>query len=415
MFRGRSDQNVHVLDLAGAIQDSPLRDDGATLRVATAADVPAIAALTSEGIHPETVEEVWGLASVTNTPFLLAESGTDVVATMAVIEGRMEFLGHPIPFAQAEFVTTAPKARRQGLAGTLLGIMHTAAERAGLAFTLAAGTEYFYRQFGYEYAVAEPLEHTLVEIAPIADARFTCRLARRDDVPELDALQATVQRHADVTIPSTSARWHWLMDVGHISLVVAEREGRLDAMARVYADHYGVAVTEVAARSVPAADAVLHHISATHGGLPITVPDRPGGGAPFLDRRSERVLDRGAYYIRPTTTRLWLEALVPALNERLSRSAFASDSRTVDLSMYREGYTLGIVDGSIVHVGGFDPVGGAPDPSVSAIAPDLVATLALSDLGSIGLEERHPDVLLGDNRLIMRTLFPSVTADFLLY
>ena len=51
----------------------------------------------------------------------------------------------------------------------------------------------------------------------------------------------------------------------------------------------------------------------------------------------------------------------------------------------------------------------------SGVPPDLLAPLLLGPHGALGLEERHPDVLLGRQRELMAALFPPQRADLLTY
>ena len=385
------------------------------MRLAEPSDLPRIVQLTSDGIHPDTVEEIWTLAATTPTPFMVVSVDDLIVSTMAVFEGTIDIGSRGVGYCQAEFVATDPEFRNRGYVGALMKVLHRAALSSGIPVSLVWGLEYFYRQFGYSYAVLEHWRHTLIDPPRHADDSWVCRQATIGDILAMDALQASVQRHVDVAISSTRDRWRWLMSLGHYRLIVAEKDGRLDAMARVYDDEQGIELTETAAGSVSAADAVLAHLQSDGVTRRITVPDRPGGGSRFLDHRSELRVERDAFYLRPTSPQMLIDAMVPVLNDRLAGSSYRTWSGPVPISMYRSGLELVIVDGVVTDVSPFVPDSAPPRGDEAAIPPDLLADLTMGGLGAAGLEERHPDVVLGTQRRIMSTLFPPVTADFLLF
>ena len=315
LLRALGDHNVSVLDLAASLLVAPRRGDDIVLRLATPADVPSIVELTSAEIHPETTAEIWALAADPGSAtFLVAEAAGSVVSSLAVIEGRLVLAGTELRYVQVEFVVTEPEYRRRRLVADLLAVVHRAAEAADTPVSIIGGLEYFYRQFGYGYAIDESRRHRLLDLPSGKDQRRACREAELSDIPALDALQASVHRHADLVVASTPERWNWLLRLDHERLVVAEKDGRIDAMARVYIDEAGIELSETAARSVPAADAVLAFVADQAPGLSVVVPDRPGGGSHFLDRSTEMVVERGAIYVRPTSLRILMNALTPVLD-----------------------------------------------------------------------------------------------------
>ena len=99
----------------------------------------------------------------------------------------------------------------------------------------------------------------------------------------------------------------------------------------------------------------------------------------------------------------------------MRRFGFSGWSGSLLLSTYVDGLELRIADGSIAEILPYRPDSAPPRGDESAIPPDLIAHLAFSELGAAGLEVRHADVVLGEQRTLMRTLFPTVTSDLLLY
>jgi predicted N-acetyltransferase YhbS len=408
---------LRVLDLHVALAHSLPPFDRAVTRIGRPDDLARIIELAAAEIHPDCAPEFRALVDATpDLDFLVAEVDGTVVSSLALIGGTIELVGTPLDYVQIEFVVTDPTYRNRGLVRSLIEVVHAAAEVSSVPLSIIWGLEYFYRQFGYSYAIVEPRRHRLVDIDISQPDGFECRLATPSDIVALDALQASCQRHADLVAPSSEARWLWVLQLDHHPVVVAEEDGRIEAMARVYVDESGVEMTETAARSVQASDAVIGFArSLGPPGLEVVVPDRSGGGAHFLRGRNEMLMERGAIFVRATNPGMLFEQTMGALNERLGRSSFATWSGSLLLSMYTHGLEIVVERGAITRIGAYSPDSAPPRGDEAAVPPDLVADLFLSEMGAIGLEERYPDVVFGDQRALMQTLFPPVSADVLLY
>ncbi|MDT0341856.1 GNAT family N-acetyltransferase [Streptomyces litchfieldiae] len=140
-----------------------MRDDGATaytIRPGRPADADRCAAL-NDAVHPHTGIGPWTRDLFDNHPsvrpadFLVAEhtGGDGIVATLVAIRQEWTFGGVRLPVSQVELVGTDPAHRGRQLAGRLLHALHTRCSADGTALQVIEGIPYFYRRFGYEYAL----------------------------------------------------------------------------------------------------------------------------------------------------------------------------------------------------------------------------------------------------------------------
>jgi hypothetical protein len=287
------------------------------------------------------------------------------------------------------------------------------------------GIPYFYRRFGYQYAVTLPQSSPLRTVPPAPEG-YRPRTASPDDIPAMAELQATAQRSYDLRMPHSPACWRWLVAREGSRQLVVERagsgvgRGRVVATGRVTPPEDGGSVLgEVAASDPAAARALLSHAAILAGPGGLRVLERPGSPAgdelePFLAARTRQA---AAYYLRVPDPVSVLDHLRPVLSARLAAASNLDvrDTGEAIVSFFRDHVRLVHIDRSVVEVrpGGRmqapGSVGGA------GVAPDLVAPLLFGPHGIIGLAERHPDVYPGPDEAVMSALFPPVRADLLTF
>ena len=76
-----------------------------------------------------------------------------IVATTCLIPWEMEFEGIHLRAAQLEQVLSHPDFRRQGLIKILVRRFMAAVQERGLDLSFIWGIPYYYRQYGYTYAI----------------------------------------------------------------------------------------------------------------------------------------------------------------------------------------------------------------------------------------------------------------------
>ncbi len=99
-----------------------------------------------------------------------------------------EYEGIPFVIGRPEIVATDPDYRNRGLVRAIFELIHARSEAEGHLVQGITGIPYFYRQFGYEYALELDV-HRVTHFALIPKAKegvpepYTLRDATEDDIP----------------------------------------------------------------------------------------------------------------------------------------------------------------------------------------------------------------------------------------
>jgi hypothetical protein len=391
---------------------------GLVLRAALEADLPQVGALLAARGDPEDAEDldlVVADAGLGSTGVVV--DGERVVSTVTLLDETLSMGDVDLPAGQIELVATDTRYEGRGLVRALMGWAHDLSARRGHVVQVMVGIPYFYRQFGYEYAVPIPRDLRVVGPLPAADPALCVRAASFEDIAAIAALEDAEQSGFDLRMPHSDACWRWLVarSGSQQSVVVAE-DGAIVATGRTTPPGEGVRLGEVAAPSAGGAQALLAHAVALGGG-DAAVKERPGtvageALAPFL-------VDEGRadwYYVRVPDPVALLERLRPVLSARVRSAGLTDgDGRDVLLSCWRWHVRFAVGPDDVGSMVGGGPEQRPISQGGSGVAPDVFASLLFGPFGAAGLEERHPDVILGSQRELMEVLFPPVRADLLTF
>jgi predicted N-acetyltransferase YhbS len=395
-------------------------DDGEVIDVrrATDADVEQIVALQVarngalwEGVvrsllaHPDFGPEI----------FTVAVAGDRVVSSLCLQSACLRVGGVDIPVGQPEFVASSPTHEHRGLVRAQMELVHRWSEARGDLAQIVSGIPYFYRRFGYEYAIDLP---RLRLLAPGVSVRmpegWSVRAAVPDDAPAIVTLQERAQRSATLVASREEAWWRWRLDAGWpLASVVAERDGAVRGFADIGEGHPGLgeSATLVSAVAYDELDALNALLAAAAGrGRPLAIEERGRQTEP-VDPLSYRHPHRYALYVRVADPLALLERLRTVLSDRLAASPRAGTSGQLLLSTYSFSIVLSYRDGQVVSVEAEPPEQKPDERGGAGVPPDLIATLVLGRYGAAGLAARHDDVRLGPAADLVETLFPRLDPD----
>jgi hypothetical protein len=142
----------------------------------------------------------------------------NIVAATCLLRYTCAYEGIPFGFGRPELVATQVEYRNRGLIRAIFELLHARSAARGDLVQGITGIEYYYRQFGYEYAT--PLldqQGFTVSFAAIpslkADAAepYILRAASLDDVPLLQCLWRRTGRDMALTTDIDDAYWRWAM------------------------------------------------------------------------------------------------------------------------------------------------------------------------------------------------------------
>ncbi|MFJ9766388.1 GNAT family N-acetyltransferase [Streptomyces erythrochromogenes] len=392
---------------------------GLTLREAVPADLDQIGALLSERGEPD--DAIDHRLVVTDPDAGLSAcavvvDGDRVVSTATLLDEEVRIGGVRLPAGQVELVATDSAYEGRGLVRALMHWAHERSAARGHVVQAMIGIPYFYRLFGYEYAIDIP-QALNVNSLPPGDAAATLRAARPSDIPAMAALQASAQGAFDVTMPHSAACWRWLLEHESSNLLVLEDDDTVIATARTTPPGEEVLLAEAAARDEAAARALLSGVAALAPGADMQAVHRAGtvtGHAwqEFLDHEPRRGAEQ--YYLRIPDPAALLDRLRPLFWQRLTAGGIDRTGRDIVISTFGAHHRIPVLAdglGEVVTGGAIQSpgsVGGA------GVAPDHLAALLFGPHGIEGLTRIRPDVYAADEELF-QTLFPALTADVLSY
>ncbi|MBB5954134.1 putative N-acetyltransferase YhbS [Saccharothrix tamanrassetensis] len=396
--------------------------DGLVLRTAEPRDLDQIGALLADRGEPEDAvdhrlvvddpDAGWEACAV-------VVDGDRVVSTATLLDETLVLSGVEVPAGQVELVATDRDYEGRGLVRALMGWAHERSAARGQLVNVMLGIPYFYRLFGYTYAIpiapARPVVGTPpANTAPANTAPAgsdTVREATVDDIPAMARLQDAEQSRADLRMPHSTALWRWLVARDGSTQWLVERDGDPVGTGRSTPPDEGVRLCEVAAVDAAAAHALLAHTGAT------SVNERPGTVAgdalePFLGPAPD---DANSYYVRIADPVALLEHLRPVFGRRLAESSFADAEGEAVVSFYRSHVRMPFKCGEVgpITTGGTMQAPGAAGGA--GVAPDMPASLLFGPHGLRGLTARCPDVYPGPNAELMHTLFPPVRSDLITF
>ncbi len=439
--------------------NTPPRDigNGLVMRWSTAEDTERIANLHGM-VHRDAAEEPPNLTAMRvirrlmngDHPFMgshdfaviedTSRERKPVVACTCLWKQTWTYEGIAFSVGRPEMVATDVAYRNRGLVRTLFELVHERSEAEGDLVQAITGISYFYRQFGYEYAL-ELEDRRTIPLALIPKAKegapepLALREATTSDIPEIAALYN--RRRANSIVSESITYKQWLYEIeswkahphlGH-SLqfqMIVNAGGRtvgfvaLDSNLR--SKELGVWLMEFAEGvNVQAAEPSVLRALSTYGlSLELVRPDVPplseincylGSTHPIyevLGHALQQATDPPyAWYVRVKDLPAFLLHIAPALEKRLATSPVVGHTGEIRLDFYRGGLRMVFEQGRLTGAESWRvPLYGA---NASGGFPPLVFLQLLFGHRSIeALRHAFPDVWVSEEaRPVLKALFPT--------
>ncbi|NUT41930.1 MAG: GNAT family N-acetyltransferase [Thermoactinospora sp.] len=370
--------------------------------------------------------------------------GDRVVSTATLLDEVVRVGSVRLGAGQVELVATDRAYEGRGLVRALMGWAHERSAARGQVVQVMIGIPYFYRVFGYEYAIdispalavrrevhgaasggipergdahgvglAEAADSPAFRSEEAADTAIF-RPAEPADIPALIALQEAAQSRFDVAMPHPAPRWRWLLAHDSSTLWVLERSGTVVAGARITPPDDGeVLLAEATAADEAAADALLRAASAAHAGVRVVHRSGTVTGTTWQRHlQPEPLTQASQYYVRIPDPATLLNHLRPVLWQRLTAAGLERDQ--IVISTFGRHYRLPILDNGLGEVVTGRAMQSPGSAGGMGVAPDYLPALLFGPLGMEGLARLRPDVYARDEELF-HTLFPPLSADILSY
>ncbi|KPV49987.1 hypothetical protein SE17_29540 [Kouleothrix aurantiaca] len=432
--------------------------DGLVLRWASPGDVEGIAALYSEvfrdkddppnaplaawthdlmsGRHPHIVANDFALVEDTN-------AGA-VVAATCLLRQSWEYAGIAFPVGRPEIVASMPGYRERGLVRAVFDLIHARSDAEGHMAQGITGIPYYYRQFGYEYALdlggwRVVFNSAIPPLAEGATEPFVLRPATVAEIPQVLALYDQDRATRAISTPMSAEYLRWVIEGQSFAsgegwdtqLIVRANEPAAPLgylFSRRHRWNHDVAIVALhVAPGVPlpgVLPSVLRALAAQGARL-----HTPGTKTPPFDRllfglgRKHAVYDAlgdlaplhgdpYAWYVRVRDLPALVMHLAPVLEARLAASPVAGLSEELRLDFYRGGLRMVFESGKLQAAEPWNVRAVHYGPKPTAGFPPLVFLQLLFGHRSLS-ELRHtfPDVRAdGTTRLALEAMFPPLNA-----
>ena len=362
--------------------------------------------------HPQIRREGW--------LYVEDEETGEAVATLSLMPLSWRYGPVSLPVAELGFVATRPAYRKRGLQRALADAFDRIALASGYALAAIEGIPFFYRQFGYEYAL--PLFDSLYtwqpdQIPAGGPEGFSVRRAEPADIPVLAELYRQHSASLAITTERSEAMWRYLVEAPEATLFrmqlsMQERDGQMVGYLGLAPSGWANRLT-VMELSADRQDAILAALqfageqaqAGEHEAIGLQLP---AGHAACVLSRYRGIKEERPYgwQIKVLDGRRFLETIAPALEERLAGSPLRGITEELVLNLYRERVALRIEDG---RVSSFNP---QPEAEADASVPPAVATqLWMGYQSFAALDDWHRDVWAKDEkRHLLDMLFPPAEA-----
>ncbi len=429
--------------------------EGFILRWGTAADLPSLDQLygtvfgdeLESGFNQYVVANTHGLLSgkhphCSPEDFAVVSDATGrIVAATVLMRMNIEYAGTYLQGGRPEMVASYPEVRNRGFIRGIFRLIHARSEQRGDLFQGITGIPYYYKQFGYDYALtlggSVSLPATVIPAASLVEEPFSIRPAQYDDIMQLQMLFERERSRMYERLPMLATSridatyWRWAINgsTSHEPLkpytwqpyMITDRAGEVVGsigLARIRAIE-DMAIhfcnTEPHVRLADVYPSLLRAIYATSQTIPtwdsLTKPCSGvrlllGVGHPFyalVSHLPHVVYQPYGWYLRVADLPSFIGKIASVLEKRLSQSVYAGYTGMLLFDFYRGGLQFRIDKGRI------SAQQWAGTPGATASYPPNVFLQQLFGLHSLSeLKQSHMDVRAnGETAQILDILFPK--------
>lgn len=347
---------------------------------------------------------------------LVEDEAGRIVSSMLLIPWTLTFEGMPLRVGEMGMVGTLEPYRRRGLVRAQDALFKRRLAERCCQLSLIQGIPYFYRQFGYEYAL--PLEGGLLlshRELPMSPAAFAFRQATPEDASVLAVLYDQASRDLAIATVRTEETWRYLLSHGVGALacetwLVLDASGAAAGYIRLPVYHFDeeLTVNEVSRLDHAPALTTLHWLKQLAGerGKPGVRLNVPAGCTLVRLARSLGGHDLGTYawQVHLPDIAAFLNAIGPVLERRLAASPFVGLNRSLTLCFYRASVTMRFDGGRLAEV----TLGRSCDHGLrfppSTFIPVLFGWRTVEQM-----RLAYPDLSMPDeDKLLVETLFPPM-------
>jgi predicted acetyltransferase len=352
--------------------------------------------------------------------FFVAKHGCRVVAGLCLIPQEWSIGGVSFNVVELGCVATEKEYRNRGLQRRLMLKFHERVQRQGFDLSVIEGIPFFYRQFGYEYAL--PLDESIsvrLDKVNVKEGNETIRLYESKDLPVDMQLLKKAQRKFFVTSIRDEAVWKMQMETCMMgdqrfkeycvekdhSVIACFRTGMNEEAKELYLKEI-TNVDESAANTVLK---FLKQLGLQHNleTLVCTISSREPFSRHLFALGLAQKTKPYAWQIQINDYLTVLQKMRPLFERRLKLSPYRTVTACLKLSFYKFSVEFKIEKGCIKEIDSIE--NGA---AVAArFNPTVFPQLLLGYRSLKEMESTYPDILVkAEWRQLFATLFPKKTS-----
>lgn len=358
-----------------------------------------------------------------------------IVSTMCLIPQTWTYAGIPFEAGRPEMVATDPDYRRRGLVREQFRFLHALSESMGHQVQGITGINWYYRQFGYEYAIDLGGGHVAYFSNVPTLKENESELYRLREMTAADILFASMLYDREcarslVACPRPEWLWRDLVEPLPASMVwraplqiIETNDGRAVGYCQPSRDIWNDAVVlyELVVAEGQSMRAVMPTVlrwlknfgeaegvrqNKTVKGIYLSFGREHPAYSAMPELLSREKIPYG-WYVRVPDVPQFIRHIAPVLEERLARSAMAGYTGELKISEYRHGYKLVFENGKLTNVETWQPMPGQEGDC--GFPPLVFLQLLFCRKSLLELRETFADAWAKENAApLLDALFPKM-------
>lgn len=375
--------------------------------------------------------------------FAIVEDTTKgiIVAATCLMKQSWSYAGISLPVGRPEIVATLPEYRNRGLIRAIFELMHARSEHRGDFAQGITGIHYYYRQFGYEYALdlggGCNLPFTAIpKLKEDQTETYTLQPATSDDIPTVLDLYNQERAHMAISADIDAEYWRYSLDghspesgEGWLTFMIVDKDQETigyTVARRLRLGHIlginGMYVKE--GRSLAAVmPSVLRELQKQAENTAAWKPDSPpaaylqfsfGRDHPVyatLQQASTIHRPPYAWYVRVPDLPAFIHQITSVLEQRIADSIFAGHTGELLMDFYRGGLRLAFESGKLTTVENWQRDHNWGKEAQCGFPPQVFLQLLFGHRSLAELRHAFMDVwATDDGRPLLEVLFPPQLA-----
>jgi hypothetical protein len=337
-----------------------------------------------------------------------------IVSTTCLIPWTINFEGVPLNAAMLEMVLTHPDYRGMGLVRDQIDCFHKTVQEQGNDMSFIWGIPYYYRQFGYSYAieglVAEYIPKVLIPADLDCDG-LSLMEAKIKDIPILSRNYANLCESLDIYVERTEIHWQYMIEHARFPVyLVTDRQGHTHGYIVMQNDpaNHCVNILENSLDDAAVALVLLAKLKKEAQGEIYIFWPGTSAMVKLAKSLGSTTIKNTQWLFRIHDICAFIIKIRKVLERRLDSAGLGGFNGSLVINFFKSAYEITISGGKITEVNGI----GFKDASMGADGGDLCIPMDAFIqyiMGFRNLEELRdiwPDIVVRNkNRYILEALF----------